>query len=75
MKGEGVPELIEGNNSGLNERSPGLFGMPLRQTTGFVQSLLRLVGSDFCTEPPPTELVRLLLSAGRFSNSYRSCRG
>ena len=24
-----------------------LFGMPLRQTTGFVQSLLRLVGLDW----------------------------
>ena len=52
-----------------------LFGMPLRQTTGFMQSLLRLVGSDFSTEPPPTELLRLLLSVGRFSNSYRKCRG
>jgi hypothetical protein len=27
-----------------------LFGMPLRQTTGFVQSLLRLVGLD-CAAP------------------------
>jgi hypothetical protein len=26
-----------------------LFGMPLRQTTGFVQSLLRLVGLDWAT--------------------------
>jgi hypothetical protein len=26
-----------------------LFGMPLRQTTGFVQSLLRLVGLDWTT--------------------------
>ena len=25
----------------------GLFGMPLRQTTGFVQSLLQLVGLDW----------------------------
>ena len=26
-----------------------LFGLPLRQTTGFVQSLLRLVGLDWAT--------------------------
>ena len=39
--------MIRGINSALNERSPGLFGMPLRQTTGFVESLLHLVGLDW----------------------------
>ena len=44
---KGVPELIKWINSALNGRSPGLFGMALRQTTGFVESLLRLVGLDW----------------------------
>ena len=39
--------MIRGINSALNGRSPGLFGMPLRQTSGFVESLLHLVGLDW----------------------------
>ncbi len=40
-------ETIRWIVSALNGRSPGLFGMALRQTTGFVESLLRLVGVDW----------------------------
>ena len=39
---EGVPETIRGIVSART-----LFGMALRQTTGFVESLLRLVGLDW----------------------------
>ena len=44
---KGVPELIQWINSALNGRGPGLFGMALRQTTGFVGSLLRLIGLNW----------------------------
>jgi hypothetical protein len=48
MKGEGRPEIRPVD--GFQPRTggaPGRFGMALRQTTGFVESLLRLVGLDW----------------------------
>ncbi|XDA96624.1 transposase [Sulfitobacter sp. LCG007] len=39
--------MIQWINSALNGRRLGLFGMALRQTTGFVESLSRLVGLDW----------------------------
>jgi hypothetical protein len=47
MTGEGRPGVDLVVNFSLDGRSPGLFGMPLRQTTGFVQSFLRLAGLDW----------------------------
>ena len=44
---KGVPETVRWTVSAPNGRSPELFGMALRQTTGFVESLLRLVGLDW----------------------------
>ena len=44
---KGLTGLIQWINSALNGRIPGLFGMPLRKTTGFVESLLRLAGLDW----------------------------
>ncbi len=44
---KGVPEVIQWINLALNARRPGLFGMPWRQATGFVESLLRVAGLDW----------------------------
>jgi len=42
----GVPETIRGIVSALNGRSPGIVGLPLRQTVGLVESLIRMAGLD-----------------------------
>ena len=44
---KGAPETIPWIVSGLNGQRPGRFGLPLRQTTGLVASLLRLAGLDW----------------------------
>ncbi len=58
MKGEGRPENDLRNRFGPNERSPGLFGTALRQTTGFVESPLRVVGLDWSVPDFSTLLRR-----------------
>ena len=50
-----------------------LFGMPLRQTTGFVQSLLRLVGLDWAT--PDFSTLWRRQQALDVSLPYRSSTG
>jgi hypothetical protein len=50
-----------------------LFGMPLRQTTGFVQSLLRLVGLDWAA-PDFSTLCRPLPGSRLQSNLPRGAR-
>jgi hypothetical protein len=50
-----------------------LFGMPLRQTTGFVQSLLRLVGLD-CAAPDFSTLCRRQQTLN-VSLPYRGSKG
>jgi hypothetical protein len=50
-----------------------LFGLPLRQTTGFVQSLLRLVGLD-CATPDFSTLCRRQKTLN-VSLSYRGGTG
>lgn len=42
-----MPELNRGINSALNWRSLGLFGIHLRQTTGFVERFPRLAGLNW----------------------------
>ena len=49
--------MIQWINLALNGQSPGLFGMALRQTTGFVESLLRLIGLN-CAVPDVRTLSR-----------------
>ena len=44
---KGAPETIPWIVSGLNGQRPGRFGLPLRQTTGLVASLVRLAGLDW----------------------------
>ena len=50
-----------------------LFGMPLRQTTGFVQSLLRLVGLDWAA--PDLRTLRRRQQALSVSLPYRGSTG
>ncbi|PWK56868.1 DDE family transposase [Silicimonas algicola] len=44
---KGARNTVRGPFSALTGEAPGLFGMALGQTTGFVESLLRLVGLDW----------------------------
>ena len=57
IKGEERTGTCQRHVSALNGRSPGLFKLPLRQTTGMVASLLKMAGLDWAV-PDYTTLCR-----------------